>query len=409
MMKKLHFTGIGGAGMAPLAELSLAWNCSVSGSDMEDSAKCRRLRGLGAKIFSGHRAENLPDDADLLIYSSAVPENNPERIKARQLGIAELRRGEYLARLASGCRPVVSVTGTHGKSSISALLAAILLKCGKNPGFMVGAEIAGMPSCAAGDGDIFVTEADESDGTHTALKNFLAVIPNIEDDHEWSLGGREILENNFRRTAANSSQILYYASGNCDRLLGDHPRQLRLPEIPAVFGKLRGFQAANAFIAVQAAVLLGCDEKSATAAAMDYPQVARRMSVYKDQPGLTVIEDYAHHPTEVRAALELLRQTYGSRHLRILFQPHRFARLEKYFTGFIQELGKADSIYIAPVFAAWSESGKIDADMLAQAVRGKALHGSFADWAAEVKRDLPENSVIAVLGAGDVNKVLPFL
>ncbi|MBE6364207.1 MAG: hypothetical protein E7053_00485 [Lentisphaerae bacterium] len=409
MMKKLHFTGIGGAGMAPLAELSLANGFTVSGSDMENSAKCHRLHSLGAKISIGHRQENLPEDAAMLIYSSAVPENNPERVKARALNIPELRRGEYLAHLAANYRRVVAVTGTHGKSSITALLAKILQHCGKEPGFMIGAEVAGMANCAAGNGDIFVTEADESDGTHTKLKNFLAVIPNIEDDHEWSLGGKEVLENNFRLTAKNSQQIIFYASENCDRLLKDHPQAVRLSDMPGKLGGLRGFQAANAYIAIQTAVLLGCDEKSATDAAMEYPQVARRMTIHCDRPGLTVIEDYAHHPTEVRAAIELLRATYRGCHLRILFQPHRFARLEKYFAEFVTELSNADSIYIAPVFAAWSESGKVDSAMLAKAVNGIAVSGSFEHWAEEVVKDLPPDTVIAILGAGDINKVIPLL
>lgn len=395
--------------MAPLAELSHNCGAAVSGSDADDSPKLRHLRESGIAVSVGHRAENLPDDAQLLVYSSAVPESNPERMKAAALGIPELRRGEYLARLANNFKRCVAVTGTHGKSSISALLSSILLACGKSPGFMIGAEVAGMPSCASGDGDIFVTEADESDGTHKLLKNFLAVIPNVEDDHEWSLGGTEVLENNFRETAQNSAKIIYYASEECDKLFSGHPDAVRLAEIPAEFGRLRGFQAANAYIAAQAAVLLGCDEKAAFEAAENYPEVARRMSIHFQSENLTVIEDYAHHPTEVAAALNFFRLNYPGTHLRVLFQPHRFARLEKYFSEFAAVLKGADDVFIAPVFAAWSESGKVDSEALAEAVCGHALHGTYSQWADELFRDLPAKSLIAVLGAGDVNQVLPFL
>ena len=207
-MRKLHFTGIGGAGMAPLAELALLRGFSVSGSDESDSAKFRHLTQIGACTTLGHDAKNLPDDTELLVYSSAVPESNPERVKARQLGIRQCRRGEFLAEFAASFRRSVAVTGTHGKSSITSALVSILRQCGKNPGFMIGAEVAGMPSCAAGDGDIFVTEADESDGTHKLLKNFLAIIPNIEDDHEWSLGGKAVLDENFRQVAKNSEKLV---------------------------------------------------------------------------------------------------------------------------------------------------------------------------------------------------------
>lgn len=408
-MKKLHFTGIGGAGMAPLAELSVMRGAAVSGSDGSDSAKFRHLQTLGAEVHLGHREENLPDDTELLIYSSAVPADNPERLKARQLGIPELRRGEYLAQFASGFKRCVAVTGTHGKSSITAVLSAVLQRCGKEPGFMIGAEVAGMPSCSVGDGDIFVTEADESDGTHALLKNFLAVIPNVEDDHEWSLGGSAVLEENFRKTAANSCKIIYYASAKCDELFAGHPDAVRLTGVPENFAGLHGFQAANAYIAVQAAKILGCDVDMAVAAAADYPQVARRMTVHKSGEKFTVIEDYAHHPTEVRAAVSLLRINYPGRHLRVLFQPHRFARLEKYFHEFAAALQLADSVYIAPVFAAWSESGPVDSSALAAAVKGTAVNGDCRQWAEEVLADLPQNSVIAVLGAGDINGVIAHL
>lgn len=409
-MKHIHFTGIGGAGMAPLAELTLAQNICVTGSDEADSAKIHKLRSLGAQISVGHDADNLPDNTELLVYSSAVGEDNCERAKAENLNIPQMRRGAYLAELAKSYRRCVSITGTHGKSSITAALVTILRACGYFPGFAIGAEVANLPSCAAGDGDIFVTEADESDGTHTLLDNFLAVIPNIEDDHEWSLGGAEVLERNFRTVAENSRKILYYSSAKCEELLGFHSDKTVLKDIPSEFANLCGFQAANARIAAEAAVMLGCDRDMAYKAAANYPQVARRMTLHKEYENLTVIEDYAHHPTEVRSALELLRAKYPDSHLRILFQPHRFARLEKYFDEFVQVLRLADSVFIAPVFAAWCETGSTGAEELAEAVNGKAVSGTYKEQADSVKSALPSGkTVIAVLGAGDVNKTIEFM
>ena len=407
-MAKIHFTGIGGAGMAPLAELSLARGYHVTGSDSTDNSKCRHLAELGAVISIGHCAASLPDDADLLVYSSAVPEDNCERLKARSLGIREVRRGGFLAEFAASYRRCVSVTGTHGKSSITAALVSILRQCGKNPGFMIGAEVAGLPSCSAGDGDIFVTEADESDGTHTLLKNFLAVVPNVEDDHEWSLGGPLVLDDNFRTVAANSSHLLYYASPKCDGLFAQHPNAQRLAEIPASFAGLSGFQAANANIAATAAAILGCNADTATSAAANYPAVARRMNLVINEENFAVIEDYAHHPTEVAAAIRWMRTNFPDYHLRVLFQPHRFARLEKYFDEFAAVLKTADSVFIAPVFAAWCESGPVDSNKLASAVNGTAVSGSFENWVSEVTSSLPPKSLIAVLGAGDINQTLPY-
>jgi len=406
---KIHFTGIGGAGMAPLAELALARRWQVSGSDSSDNPKCRHLTAIGANVAIGHKENNLPDDAELLVYSSAVPEENCERVKARRLGIREVRRGEFLAEFASGYRRCVSVTGTHGKSSITSALVSILRQCGQDPGFMIGAEVAGLPSCSAGDGDIFVTEADESDGTHTLIKNFLAVIPNVEDDHEWSLGGREALDNNFRAVAENSQKLLYYASEKCDELFAGHPDAVRLTQLPREFAGLYGFQAVNANIAAAAAEILGCSRQNALAAAGNYPQVSRRMNVVWQSETLTIIEDYAHHPTEVAAALHWMRCRYPEHHLRVLFQPHRFARLAKYFREFAGVLKAADSIFVAPVFAAWSESGPVDSGALAKEVNGTAVTGSFENWSRTVMSGLPPKCLIAVLGAGDIDQTLKFL
>ena len=405
---KIHFTGIGGAGMAPLAELSIARGYQVSGSDNSDNTKCRHLKELGALISIGHSADSLPDDADLLVYSTAIPENNCERIKARSLGIREIRRGAYLAEFASTYARCVSVTGTHGKSSITSALVSILRRCGKNPGFMIGAEVDGMPSCSAGDGDIFVTEADESDGTHTLIRNFLAVVPNVEDDHEWSLGGPGVLDANFRTVAANSNHLLYYASPKCDELFSSHPNAVRLDAVPENFAGLSGFQAANANISAIAAAILGCRQDDASAAAAHYPRVARRMNTIINTPELTVIEDYAHHPTEVAAAIQWLRSNYPDHHLRILFQPHRFARLEKYFDQFAEILSSADSLFVAPVFAAWCESGPVDSTKLAAAAHGTAVSGSFEEWVKIVTSSLPPKSLIAILGAGDINLTIPY-
>ena len=405
---KVHFTGIGGAGMAPLAELLLQRGVEVSGSDIEFNSKCAALQDAGARIFTGHREENVDTAVETLVFTSAAAEDNPELSIARRRGVKCLRRGEYLAEFAKYYRRVISVSGTHGKSSISALISAILSACGKEPGFMIGAQVAGMPSCSNGrNDDLFVTEADESDGTHTALKNFIGVVPNVEDDHSWSLGGKDVLEKNFRTFAANSEILLYYASAECDKLFADHPNAVRLEKMPEEFAGLRGFQAANSFIAYQAALLAGCDEASALAAAGNYPQVKRRMTVHGISERAVIIEDYAHHPTEVEKSLELLRLNYPGKHLTVIFQPHRYARLERYFDGFAAALSKADKLVVVPVFAAWCETGSVGGAELAEKAGGIYIPGSWEDIAQAVVSGVPqENAVVAVLGAGDVEKVI---
>ena len=405
---KVHLIGIGGAGMAPLAELLLQRNVAVSGSDIEFNSKCASLQAAGAQIFTGHRKENFAPDVTTVVFTSAAAADNPELLAAQEHGVPCFRRGEYLAEFAKNYRRVISVSGTHGKSSISALIASILSECGKAPGFMIGAQVAGMPSCSNGKyDDLFVTEADESDGTHTALKNFIGVVPNVEDDHSWSLGGKAVLEKNFRTFAANSEILLYYASEECDRLFADHPHAVRLEKMPEEFAGLRGFQAANSFIACQAALLAGCDETAALAAAANYPQVKRRMTLHHASQHVTVIEDYAHHPTEVEKSIELLRLNYPGKHLTVIFQPHRYARLERYFDGFVSALRKADKLVVVPVFAAWCESGKVGGAELAAAANGEYFAGKWQEIAGQIFTELPESGgVIAVLGAGDVEKLI---
>ena len=403
----VHFIGIGGAGMAPLAQLLLQRGVKVSGSDIEFNSKCEKLASLGAEIFVGHRKENLPPHPDVVVYTSAAADDNPELLLAREREISAFRRGEYLAEFASCYRRVIAVSGTHGKSSISSHIAMILSACGLAPGYMIGAQISGFDHCSCGEGDdIFVTEADESDGTHTALKNFIGVVPNVEDDHAWSLGGNAVLENNFRTFAANSAILLYYASPMCDKLFAGHPNAVRLDAPPLEFAGLKGFQAANAYIAFHAAVLAGADESAARQAAANYPQVKRRMSCHFSSEYCTVIEDYAHHPTEVKCALELLRMKFPERRLRVVFQPHRYARLERYFDEFSSVLRLADEVMVVPVFAAWCETGRVGSSELADAVGGDFLNGSWEEIArrAAVLPDAP--CVIAILGAGDVEKVI---
>lgn len=407
----IHFIGIGGAGMAPLAEMLLARGVRVTGSDLVLNGKCRELAEAGAGISAGHGRNNLPDDAEMVVFSSAVPEDNPERRKAAELGIPAVRRGEFLAFFLSFYRRVAAVSGSHGKSSVTAMLAHILAGCGVDAGFMIGAAVSGSPSASVGKGDdIFVTEADESDGTHKLLSPYLGIVPNVDDDHSWSVGGKEALLDNFRTFASRSRHILCFGPERA--LLSSCPdvTVLPLPEKGFVFSGFRGFMAVNARLAVAAAVLLGCREEEAVRAVSSFRGVKRRMSLRRTEP-YVVIEDYAHHPAEVERSIEYLRINYPDHHLRIVFQPHRYARLEVFFADFVRILATADSLFVAPVFAAWSESGSVDSRQLAESCGGVCLSGA---WRAdgEIVRAAPHGNkplLIAVLGAGDIEEIIPYL
>lgn len=411
-MKKVHFVGAGGAGMAPLAALYCCSGITVSGSDSEENSKVKMLRELGAEIFIGHSKDNLPEDADLLVYSSAVGVDNPERSKAEQLGIPQLCRGAALAQFSAHYRRVVAVSGAHGKSSITALISHILDVCGFAPGYMIGADVPGKNSFSAGNGDIFVTEADESDGTHTLLKPYIGVIPNFDPDHAWSVGGEAALEDNFTRFAGNCTEVIAY---NYDkvRFFCRNNSKVELLDVPPedfTFAGFYGYEAVNAAIAVKCCGQLGCDREKAIGAAGTFSGISRRMTRRFERGNITVIEDYAHHPTEIRNSIALLRRKYPEFHLRIVFQPHRYARLEKFFSGFAAELSKADSLLVTPVFAAWSETGRVDSKELARVSGGVCVNSDWQKTAALAMK-MPEDGkklLIAVLGAGDINRIFPY-
>ena len=408
----IHFIGIGGAGMAPLAEMLLAKGVRVTGSDLVLNGKCRELAEAGAEIFIGHRRENLPADAKMVVFSSAVPDDNPERRKAAELGIPAMRRGEFLAFFLSFYRRVAAVSGSHGKSSVTAMLAHILTGCGIDPGFMIGAAVSGSRSASVGKGDdIFVTEADESDATHKLLSPYLGIVPNVDDDHAWSVGGKEALLNNFRAFASRSRHVVCFEPERALLSSCSDVTVLPLPEKGFVFAGFRGFMAVNARLAVAAAVLLGCREEEAVRAVSTFKGVRRRMTVHRNDSGCVVMEDYAHHPAEVERSLEFLRLAYPNHHLRVVFQPHRYARLEAFFGDFVRILATADSLFVAPVFAAWCESGSVDSRQLAESCGGVCLSGA---WQAdgEIVRAAPHGDrplLIAVLGAGDIEEIIPYL
>ncbi len=408
--ENLHFIGTGGAGMAPLAFLLHQRGHKISGSDSTATANTERLSQMGIAVHIGHAADNVPDSCSMIVFSSAIQPDNPEIQRGIALGLPAVRRGEMLAMVSRNYRRCAAVSGSHGKSSITALLSHIMVHTGMNPGYMVGAKVYGATDFAAGkDDDIFITEADESDGTHTLLNPYLGIIPNFDSDHAWSVGGEAQLTANFRRFAGNSGKLLCGDTPECRKLFSDHP-DVEFISLPDKFANFFGFQAANAAIAVRAAEILGADRSEAIASLASFSGVARRMHIVSETPQRIVVEDYAHHPFEVKASVALLRQMFPDRHLRLVFQPHRYARLAKYFDEFAAELAKADSVIVTDVFAAWCESGSRGGRELADAIPGAVFSpGNFADTAALASSDLPPGGVIAVLGAGTVDQVLNYL
>lgn len=419
--KRVHFIGAGGVGTAPLMRIFAENGFDVSGSDMAESDLTEQLKSFGYDIKIGHSVDNLPVFVDgkdvLIVYSSAVDESNVEYAESVVRGYTMMRRGAALAAIADRYQRTVAVSGSHGKTSVCAMISWIMKKCNPSCGFLIGGRLSDASfNGESGIGnDIFITEADESDGTHTCLHPYIGIVTNVEDDHAWSLGGTQKLYDNFKSFAFNSTKLIYVASEKADELFSAHPDAIRIADVPdfAIFGRKKwgAYQKSNAYLAILACGLLGVSEREAENALEDFPGVDRRMSLRYDSEKVVVIEDYAHHPTELRASLAAIRETYPDRRIIALFQPHRYARLERYFNEFASELSKADVVFVAPVFAAWTAMGKYTSDDLADAVLVPcaALDGSFSQMADVVAQAVWKHDLVAVIGAGDIKEVVPEL
>ena len=415
-MTKIHFTGAGGVGVCGLAHIALDFGYEVSGSDMADSAMLQNLRERNVPICVGHAPE-LASQADLLVYSSAVPEGDPERREATRRDIRQIRRGDFLNLLALRFPIRVAVSGSHGKTSTSAMLTHILKSCGMNPGYMIGGHVNGWErSASAGDGSIFVSETDESDASQAGFPATLAIVLNIDDDHSWGLGGTRGLERCFQELAFTSKQLLAWRSEATERLFGNWKKCTLLDEPLSGKMPLPGWHVrVDAAIALRAAVLLGADPALARAALDSFPGVARRMTTrYRSPDGQRVlIEDYAHHPTELKATLDAIREAYPAHRLLVVFQPHRLERVERYGAHFAELLSTVDWCGLVEPFGAWrTDDRKADIHTIADKITAPCVCLPNApEVIAESVRphSLQSPTVLAVIGAGDINKVIGFL
>ena len=426
--RKVHLLGVGGVGVSGLAQILLDAGVEVSGSDAQDSAYAKRLREQGADIFIGHRAENLPTDAELVVYSAAVPATNPERQEALRLGIPQCRRGQFLARLAPYFRRVIAVSGSHGKTTTTAMLAHILRERGLNPGYLVGGIVTGWErSAAAGSWELLVTEVDESDRSQELMLPFLSIILNIDDDHSWGIGGTAALEECFARLASQSLQTLTWDTPDLQRILHDAPSLTALPLSAgedSALGTLPLHGTHNrqdAAIAIAAAELLGVPRPSALEALRTFPGVQRRLTIrwQSSDHQNALVDDYAHHPTELSASLQAIKEQFPNQQLVVYFQPHRPERILRYGKRFAEILAQqADQAIIVRPFLAWEDeiadaNPQTIVDAINQTSPGKARL-SDAPWeqlAREIGQMLqnsPTPLVIAVIGAGDIGKISTF-
>ncbi|WP_432559197.1 UDP-N-acetylmuramate--L-alanine ligase [Granulicoccus sp. GXG6511] len=437
----VHFIAIGGAGMSGVAALYAELGIEVSGSDQADSPVLADLAARGIRVHVGHAAEQL-GRAGTIVVSSAIRADNPELVEARARGLRVWHRSAALGALMLG-RPGVSVTGTHGKTTTSGMLAHLLTECGADPGYVIGAALATSgTSFRLGSGP-FVVEADESDGSFRQYPADIAVITNVEADHLDNWGTPAAYLDGFRAFAAEARHVVAHLDDPGVRaVLGDRSAEdagwitfgeeegarVRIDGIEQVGFRARArlggeplelavpgrFNVGNAAAAVLAAHALGVDLQSALAAIKTFRGTARRFTPVGTVDEVDVVDDYAHHPTEVAATLEAARDGVEGRGGRVIacFQPHLFSRTRDFADEFGAALALADEVVLMDIYPAREDPiPGVTSDLL---VTSCAAHGRTAHLVSDrtaVPRavaDLAQpGDVVLTLGAGDVTRVGP--
>jgi UDP-N-acetylmuramate--alanine ligase len=420
--RRLHFVGIGGAGMSGLALIAKALGAHVTGSDRAESSYIELLRGHGLEPVIGHAAANVPPGAEV-VYSTAVPKDNPERLAA---GGRELHRADLLAQIAA-LRRCLAVTGTHGKTTTAGMVVQALAGAGLDPAYVIGGELRSTGLNAGwGAGEWIVVEADESDRSLLGLDPELALLTSAELDHHSTYASTLELEETLRQFMARARLAVAWDRPAILRLCPPGTVPYDAPE-PVLFRggsrfRWRGLEVAlripgahnaiNAAGALEAAVLAGADPASAAAALHDFAGARRRFEpIGRSASGAALYDDYAHHPTEVAAAIAAARTLRPAR-LVAVFQPHLYSRTAALASDFGRALSAADAVVVLDVYPARERSedfpgvdGRLVAAAAADAVRGRqvAWLPGFHEARAFLEATLREGDLCLLMGAGNVD------
>jgi UDP-N-acetylmuramate--alanine ligase len=450
---RVHLVGVGGAGMSAVAALLAARGLRVSGSDAADGPALPALRAAGVRVDVGHDAAHV-EGADTVVVSSAVRETNPELARARQLGVTVLHRSEALAALMAD-RDAVAVAGAHGKTTTSAMVATALLAAGADPSFAIGGTVLGpdgpVGGARDGAGPAFVAEADESDGSFLAYAPLVAVVTNVEPDHLDHYGTREAFEDAFvafaDRVRDGGTLVACVDDPGAARLVARVRVPLdarsvgvltygRAPEADVRVGPLRAAEGAwvvtltapwgtadvrltvpgdhnalNAAAAWTVACRLGLDPQRAADGLAQFRGTGRRFEHRGTAAGVRVVDDYAHHPTEVAALLRAARSVAGDGRVLVLFQPHLFSRTRAFAAEFGAALDLADVVVVTDVYAAREDpdpavTGALLVERVPTAGKATFVPERFAAAAAVADAARPGDLLLTV-GAGDVTTLGP--
>lgn len=435
--RRLHFIGIGGAGMSGLALVCAELGATVTGSDRADSSYMERLRAAGLEPAVGHNAANVPDGAEVVV-STAIAPDNQELALARERGVEPIHRGALLAELCAEKR-LIAVAGTHGKTTTTAMLVWALRALGADPAFFVGGEVPGIGREGAavnagwGNGEWVVAEADESDASFLELKPEIAVVTNVEMDHHSRWGSEAELRAAFQQFVAPAATVVAPADGSLGGVTegkevagfdADQPGPELDLAVPGLHNRLNARAAlAAAELSLTSRLVADTTKKHevsalAAEALADFPGVKRRLELKGSRGGTRIYDDYAHHPTEVRAALAALREQRPGR-LIAVFQPHLYSRTKVFGEAFGAALALADEAVVLDVYAAREEptgelegvSGLQVAEAAAERMGGRRVlwlpdpSGSRSALTRLLDHNQAvglEDQVLVTIGAGDV-------
>jgi len=447
-MTRIHLIGIGGTGLSAIARVLLEMGYTVSGSDRLESALTNNLRIAGATVSIGHLPENV-QGADLVVRSSAVGDDNPEVISARALRIPVLKRADFLGSLMDG-KTGIAIAGTHGKTTTSAMIAWILYSMEKDPSFIVGGILSNLGvNARAGKGGAFVIEADEYDRMFLGLKPTIEVVTNIEHDHpdcyptpadfqaafvEFmyhlpakgtlvacadDFGARELMDKaeklgktvipySLNPTDPSGNRVDVYASDlitnksggfTFNAFIQDNSSKVEL-QVP---GK---HNVSNALAALTVANLMHLPLKKAARVLGQFSGTGRRFEVHGEENGIVVIDDYAHHPTEIRATLAAARSRYPSRRIWTVWQPHTYSRTQALFTEFAAAFSDADEVIVTEIFPAREAKQNYSSRKVVDAMpRPARFMSTLSEASNYLVSNLHPGDVLLVLSAGDADQI----
>ncbi len=434
--RHIHMIGIGGSGMCPIAELLLSRGYTVSGSDRNENANVKYLKGLGITVFIGHSADNI-NGADLVAYSAAVPNDNPEMVAADILGLPKMERSQLLGAITRCYDNVIGVSGTHGKTTVSSMITQILLLNKQNPNAVIGGKLPiANSSCVVGESETLVCESCEFVDSFLQFSPDITVLLNIDDDHMDYFGTMENLENSFKRFVSMGK--ICYANGDdirVKKVVSDidskvitygfntdndfYPQNITAGKYGFCFDVMHNGEAVghlcmhapgrhniyNGLVSFAVCYQMGVEPNGIADAVARFTGAGRRFEFIGEAKGITVVDDYAHHPTEMAATLNAAK-TLDYKKVIVVFQPYTYSRVALLRDGMIESLSIADKVFMTPIVAAREENiYGVKSEDVTSAIPDAEVVADYDELAQKMIDSASSGDLIITMGAGDIFKV----